>query len=254
MQCTILGCGASSGVPVILCECEVCRSPSPINKRLRTSAWLTIEGKDILIDSGLDFRQQALRAQIPKLDLVLFTHPHSDHINGIDDLKLFTFNKPNPLECIVHAWTQSELTNRFAYIFRNKKPATSYVPLIQLRQIDPLQESFTAASLNFTPLLVQHGKDQTLAFRYQDFAYITDCNGISDTMCQRLEKLEILVLDCLRITPHNTHFNLEQALAVVKKLQPKTTIFTHMSHEIDAVKHKDYLPKGVYFAYDTMKL
>jgi phosphoribosyl 1,2-cyclic phosphate phosphodiesterase len=256
MKLTILGSGTSTGVPVLLCKCPVCRSRNPRNQRLRASAWLQIQGKSLLIDTSTDFRQQALRAKIPRIDAVLYTHPHSDHVQGIDELRCYNFVQKSRIPVYGNLWTQNELCSRFPYIFEPKIPEGGGIPELTFHLIQAAAPFFRIPGLNekIIPLTLAHGSQECVGYRISSLAYVTDCSSIPDSTLERMSGLSILVLDCLRITAHKTHFNLDQALDLVAKLKPKKTFLTHLGHDMDYTKWMKRLPKGVAFAYDGLSI
>ena len=251
---TLLGTGTSTGVPIIHCPCSVCRSKNPKNKRLRASVWIEVAGRSLLIDTSTDLRQQALKYRIPRVDAVLYTHPHSDHILGIDELRAFNFSQKSRIPVFGNRWTVDELRQKFEYIFSPKPVEGGGIPLLDLHQLDPSVPHFEAASVPVTAIPVEHGSKECLAYRIGDFAYVTDVSRISEASMKRLEGLSLLILDCLRLTPHGTHFHLEKSLETIAALKPKRTYLTHMGHEIDYVKWERKLPPGVHFAYDGLRL
>ncbi len=252
---TILGCGTSTGVPLLFCKCKVCRSKNPKNHRLRTSAWLRVDGKSILIDASTDLRQQALSERIPRLDAILFTHPHADHVSGIDEIRSFNYIQKQRIPAHGNAWTCGELKTRFPYIFA---PTTNHVgggiPMIDLHEFRGTAKTVEVAGISVTPIALSHGREECIGYRIADLAYVTDCNAIPKASLERLRGLNTLVLDCLRIAPHGTHLNLERALEVVQDLRPKRTILTHLGHDFDYREWSKKLPKGVELAYDGLTL
>ncbi len=251
---TILGSGTSTGVPVITCSCSVCTSKSPRNKRLRASAWLEVDGKSILIDTSTDLRQQALRHKIQRVDAVLITHPHADHIMGLDELRAWNFAQKGRIPIYGNAWSERELRQKFEYIFDPKPVEGGGIPLLDLHRFDPQDSHLEVCGLRFVPIALEHGSQECVAFRLGDLAYVTDCNRIPEESLKRLEGLDTLVLDCLRIKPHGTHFHLEKSLETVAHLKPRRTWLTHLGHELDYLEWKGKLPKGVAFAYDGLKI
>ena len=251
---TILGSGTSTGVPVITCPCAVCHSKHPRNKRLRASAWLQTQGRSILIDTSTDLRQQALKHRIPRVDAVLMTHPHADHIMGLDELRAWNFSQKGRIPIYGNSWTEQELQQKFEYIFKPKPVEGGGIPLLDLHRFDAQAEKLEVCGLEFVPIALQHGSQECVAFRHQGLAYVTDCNVIPQTSLDRLQGLDVLVLDCLRIKPHGTHFHLEKALETVEQLKPRRTWLTHLGHELDYLEWKKKLPKGVAFAYDGLKI
>lgn len=256
MKLKILGSGTSTGVPVLLCPCPVCRSKHPRNQRLRASAWLQLENKSVLIDTSTDLRQQALKARIQSVDAVLYTHPHSDHVQGIDELRCFNFVQKARIPVYGNRWTQTELCSRFPYIFEPKIPEGGGIPELNFHLIDATAPFFRIPGLKekIIPLALAHGSQECVGYRVGSLAYVTDCSFIPEPTLERMRGLSILVLDCLRIEAHKTHFNLDQALAVVAKLKPKKTFLTHLGHDLDYTKWVKKLPKGVAFAYDGLSI
>lgn len=257
IELTILGCGTSTGVPLISCTCKVCRSKNPKNRRLRASVWLRAKGKSILIDTSTDLREQALRHRIFHVDAVLYTHPHADHVSGIDEMRAYNFIQKTRIPAYGNDWTCRELSSRFPYIFAPaEKVEGGGIPLLDLRPIDAKAASFMAAGLEFMPISLSHGSQECVGYRFDSVAYVTDCSYIPEESLERLRDLKLLVLDCLRLAPHGTHFNLEQALEVVSQLRPKKTVLTHLGHDFDYASwtKPGKLPRGVTLAYDGMKL
>ncbi len=249
MKITILGSGTSTGVPMVGCHCPVCTSDDPRDKRSRASILIETAGKYLLVDTSTDLRKQALREQIPHIDAVLFTHPHADHINGIDDLRGFHFIHKRIIPCYGSKETLDVISANFTYIFKGLEKA-GYYPLLESH---PVHEPFILFGKRIVPFPLVHGFTTATGYRIGDFAYITDCSSIPDGSMARLAGLDTLVIDALRYTPHVTHLNIEAALQVVAELKPRHTIFTHLTHEVpyaDTAK----LPAGVEFAYDGMVL
>jgi len=251
---TILGSGTSTGVPVITCPCSVCTSKHPRNKRLRASAWLQTQGKSILIDTSTDLRQQALKHRIGRIDAVLITHPHADHISGMDELRAWNFSQKSRIPLYGNEWSVRELKQKFEYIFSPKPIEGGGIPLLDLHLFDAQSPTLEVCGLPFQPIALRHGSQECVAFRLGRLAYVTDCNVIPEDSLRRLEGLDTLVLDCLRIQPHGTHFNVEKALETIERLKPRRTYLTHLGHELDYLEWKKKLPKGVAFAYDGLKI
>ena len=252
MKLTLLGCGNSTGVPIIQCKCKVCLSINPKNRRLRCSAWIEVNNKSFLIDTSPDLRQQALRADIQKIDAVLYTHPHADHIQGIDELRCYNFIQNHKIQAFGNSWTCQELKSKFSYIFSSKKVEGGGVPQINLNLIDTSTPFFIAADESIIPIKLFHGSKESVGYRIGSIAYLTDCSKIPTESKERLQGLSVLILDCLKLEKHPTHFNLEQALETIEELKPKTTYLTHLSHELDYEEDSKKLPKGVSFAYDGL--
>ncbi len=251
---TLLGSGTSSGVPLVGCTCRVCRSRNPKNHRLRASAWIQHSNKSILIDTSPDLRQQALRARIQRLDAVLYTHPHADHIHGIDDLRAFNFIQKAPLPTYVHDWTKRDLTTRFPYALNGGRSEGGGVPQLDLIEFDPRSDQFDIQGVSIIPLVLQHGSKESVGFRIGSVAYITDCSYIPAESIARLGALDVLILDCVRIAPHPTHYHLEQALQTIEQVKPKRAYLTHLGHEFDDLTWKHRLPRGVRLAYDGLRV
>jgi len=256
VRLTILGCGSSPGVPLIQCKCSVCRSHNPRNKRLRCSALIETRGKHILIDTSPDLRQQALREKIPRLDAVLYTHPHADHLHGIDELRGYNYIQKESIPVFGNAWTVSHLQHSFSYIFSpSQKQEGGGIPKLVLNEFKGSDPHVDAAGIPVIPLALQHGSHfESIGYRVDSVAYVTDCSYIPETTLERMKGLSVLILDCLRLEPHGTHFNLDQALETVSRIRPKKTFLTHLGHEVDYVKWEKKLPKGVHLAYDGLKV
>jgi phosphoribosyl 1,2-cyclic phosphate phosphodiesterase len=260
-ELVVLGCGTSTGVPLLFCECKVCRSRNPRNHRLRASVWLRAQGKSILIDTSTDLRQQALRHRSPRVDAVLYTHPHSDHVSGIDDMRAFNYIQKARIPAFGNAWTCRELRSRFPYIFApSDRVEGGGIPLLDLREFDTTSNRLQVEGLEFVPISTAHGSQECVGYRYRDLAYITDCSTIPEASLKRLEQLDTLVLDCLRLAPHGTHFNLDQALAIGERLRPRRTFLSHLGHDFEYSEwtkgrgSKRKLPPGTSLAYDGLKL
>ena len=232
MKVTILGSGTSTGIPVIGCRCKVCRSRNPKNKRLRASAWFQAGGKSILIDTSVDFRQQALTHKIPRVDAVLYTHPHADHIHGIDELRCYNFLQEGNIPVYGNEWSCRDLQHKFPYVFAGEKPEGGGIPRLTLNRIEG-QTPFEAAGIPVTPLPHAHGSQEALGYRIHSVAYVTDCSYIPAESLDRMRGLSVLILDCVRLKPHRTHFNLDQALETVNQVRPRRTYLTHLGHDFD---------------------
>ncbi len=254
MLITVLGCGTSTGVPLIHCACSVCRSKNPKNKRLRVSLWIKLGEKHFLIDASPDLRQQALREKIPRIDALFITHPHADHIGGIDELRSFNFIQKASIPAYGHEWTVTQLLSRFPYIFGPKRVEGGGVAQIILNQFNLDQESFDVQGVKVIPIRLSHGSSEVAGFRIGSFAYLTDCNFIPRESMKRLEGLDVLILDCLRMAPHDTHLHFESSMEYSLKIAAKKTIFTHMSHDFDYTAVSKKLPRTHALAYDGLKI
>ncbi|OFZ54546.1 MAG: hypothetical protein A2428_13185 [Bdellovibrionales bacterium RIFOXYC1_FULL_54_43] len=254
MVFTILGCGTSTGVPLIHCHCSVCRSKNPKNRRLRASAWVQFRGKNFLIDTATDFREQALRARIPRIDAVLYTHPHADHIHGIDELRSFNYAQGTPIPLYGNDWTCEEFEQKFAYIFHPTTQEGGGIPQLTLNRFSTALPELAIQGTSVTPISLLHGSKESVGYRFDSIAYVTDCSYISAASLERMKDLDVLILDCLRIEAHGTHFNLEQALEIITQVRPGKTYLTHLGHDFDYAKWAKRLPKGVALAYDGLKI
>ncbi len=250
LDITILGSGTSTGVPLIGCNCEVCTSTNPKNKRLRTSIKISSSTTTVVIDTTPDFRYQMLRTNTTQIDAVVFTHPHRDHYAGLDDIRPFNFFSQKPMAIYANALTQVAIKRDFYYAFEKDKDAG--LPEMILHTID--KDSFTIGDIPFIPIRVMHREMPVLGFRMGDFTYITDANYIPELEMEKIRGSKVLILNALRKQTHPTHYNLEQALAVLSSLDIPTVYFTHCSHQIglhDEVESS--LPKGIHLAYDGLQ-
>jgi phosphoribosyl 1,2-cyclic phosphate phosphodiesterase len=253
-ELTILGSGTSTGVPLIGCRCPVCRSKNPKNKRLRASAWVECSKKYFLIDTATDLRQQALNHKISRIDAILFSHPHADHVSGIDELRSYNFLQRSTLPAYGNSWTCDELKAKYSYIFNPRPVEGGGIPQVQLNRFDATVPSLTIQGVPVIPISVSHGSKECVGYRFDSIAYVTDCSYIPSTSFDRLKGLSALVLGCVRLKPHGTHFNLDQALEMVSQVRPKKTYLTHLGHDFDYAKWMKKLPKGVTLAYDGLKI
>jgi phosphoribosyl 1,2-cyclic phosphate phosphodiesterase len=251
MKVTFLGTGTSQGVPVIGCECDVCRSLDYRDKRLRSSIYLQVDGKSVVIDSGPDFRQQMLRERIQKLDAIVFTHAHKDHIAGLDDVRAFNFLQNADMPVYGTSSVLRQLEVEFYYAFEKfKYPGTPQLQLIEINE-----EEFSAQGVPIIPLPVLHFKLPVMGFRINDFSYITDANQIPESTYERLNGTKVMVLNALQREKHLSHFNLEEALAVADKIGAEQTYLIHVSHKLG--RHKTIekeLPNSVALAYDGLSI
>ena len=249
MRVKVLGSGTSSGVPVIGCQCSVCTSPDPKNHRTRASVAIELAQGTILIDTATDLRQQALRWGLDRVDAVLFTHAHADHIHGIDELRIFNIRQLIEIPCYATLDVIQRLQNYLQYILCPENASNSFRPHLELL---PLEGEFELLGKTIIPVPVFHGEMPIVGYRIGGFAYLTDVSHIPEDSWALLHDLDLLLLDALRIKPHPTHYSLDQALEVVEKIQPKRTALTHISHMIDHADINRKLPLGVELAYDGM--
>lgn len=252
MKITFLGTGTSQGVPIIACDCEVCRSTDTRDKRLRSSILIENEGQTFIIDTGPDFRQQMLRANVKRLDAVIFTHEHRDHISGLDDIRAFNFVMKQAIDVYADKRVDEAIRKReYPYIFA--KEQYPGIPEINMHIIT--DRHFTIGKTSFTPIQVMHMNLPVLGFRIGNFTYITDANFISEEEQEKIIGSEIIVLNALRKERHPSHFNFEEALALISKWKPKQAYFTHISHQLG--KHADVekeLPPRIRLAYDELAI
>lgn len=252
MRVTFLGTGTSTGVPVVGCHCPICTSSEPKNKRLRQSVKIEANGKHFLIDTTPDLRLQLLRAPIPRLDFVLFTHSHSDHLMGLDDIRPFNFRQHEPIHAFASAPTAKAIRRSFSYIWDTSSQLGGGKPQLELHAVDA---PFTHDGIDIVPIPVSHGDWTILGYRIGPFAYITDTNGIPPSSMRLLEGVEILALDGLRPTPpHPTHFTIDQAIACAREIGARTTYLIHLTHDVDHSTVEAGLPAGVLLAYDGLSL
>ena len=247
----VLGSGTSSGVPTIGCQCKVCTSDDPRDKRLRPSILVQYEGRNVVIDTTPDFRQQALRAGMSRLDAVLYTHSHADHMMGLDDVRPFNFIQRERIPIYAYPDAMDTIRNCFSYIFSNQKTESS-VPKIEanLFGIDPID----LFGLAFTPLRLNHGRGTTHGFRFGDAAYLTDHSDIPEESIALLQNLDVLFLDALRLNPHPTHTTLDRAVQWVEQLKPRRAFFTHMCHDLGHERTESRLPEHVRLAFDGLRI
>lgn len=253
-QMILLGTGTSVGVPTIGCGCEVCQSTDPHDNRTRASAILGLPEGNLLIDTSPDLRIQLLRERIGLVHAVVYTHEHADHVMGLDDLRLFPFYIGHPVPLYCEETVEQRIRKAFDYAFSNHEPTHSgAVPQLRFHRID--DEPFDVLGARLTPVRMLHGpKFTTLGFRIGNVAYCTDTSFIPDESLKLLEGLDVLVLDALRHRPHITHLSLEEAIAISRRLQPKRTIFTHISHELGYAATNATLPPGMELGFDGMRI
>jgi phosphoribosyl 1,2-cyclic phosphate phosphodiesterase len=250
MKVTFLGTGTSTGVPVIGCTCRVCTSGDPRNRRLRPSLLLEWDTRKILVDSSSDFRQQALQHRIDRLDAVLYTHSHADHVMGLDDLRIYNFRQRADLPVYGSAGTLQDLRRTFWYAFTDTQEGGGK-PRLDLRVV---AAPFDLFGTKVVPVPLLHGDLEVLGYRIGGFAYCTDCNFVPPPSLQALGGLDILVIDALRPTPHPTHFSLPETLALLEVLKPARAFLIHMGHDIEHSETESALPPFVRLAFDGLVL
>lgn len=255
VSATLLGTGTSMGVPVVGCDCEVCTSEDPRDRRLRCSLLIdaVAVGRapvQILVDTSTDLRQQALTYGVERIDAILFTHAHADHILGLDEVRVFNFRQGAPIPCLGTRETLERIRRTFAYVFEDGEEGGGK-PKLDLREVDG---PFRLFGLDVVPVPVLHGSLEVLGFRFGNFAYVTDCNSIPPSSLELLRGVEVLVLDALRYRPHPTHFSIAESLEIVAQLGPRQTYFTHLTHEVRHGAPAIDLPEGVAFGYDGLRI
>ena len=251
LKITFLGTGTSSGVPMIGCDCEVCTSADKKDKRLRSSILVESDTTTLVVDTTPDFRYQMLRAGVKKLDAVLFTHPHKDHVAGLDDVRAFNYFLTKPMELYANALTEEAIKREFAYAFSDKKYPG--IPNLSLNTID--DKPFYIGDIPVIPILVWHLKMPVLGFRFGNFTYITDANKINDEEKEKIKGSLAMVLNALRKEKHISHFTLDEAVDMVQELGVPNGYFTHISHQLG--RHVDVnagLPEGIELAYDGLEI
>jgi phosphoribosyl 1,2-cyclic phosphate phosphodiesterase len=254
MKITMLGCGNSSGVPIIGCDCPTCSSDNPKNNRTRVSVYVETEQAKLLIDTSPDLRAQALRHNIRHVDAVLYTHDHADHVHGIDDVRSYNYMTNQPLPVYGDEVNMRQIEARFPYAFLERTQANWLRPALIAHHLPKLAGSFEVNGQKIIYFEQIHGKIKSLGYRIGDFAYSTDVNILPEESLSALEGVKIWIVDCLRYEPAHSHSYLENTLAWIKRIQPKRAVLTHMSHEIEYEAIKAQLPEGVEPGYDGLAL
>src|SRR5258707_1108773 len=252
MKVTVLGSGTSSGVPAIGCDCAVCRSTDPHDRRLRPSILIEAEnGPTILVDTSTDLREQALANRIRRVDAILFTHTHADHVFGLDDIRRYNHMQRTAIPCYGSAGTLVRLRQMFSYVFEPPAQIGGGIPQLTLTEVDG---PFSIGGVDIVPVPVLHGALPVLGYRVGSFAYLTDCNRIPETSWPLLAGVRTLILDALRHRPHATHFSVSESLDVVARIGAERAYFTHMCHDLPHAETNAHLPAGVQLAYDGLVL
>ncbi|MFL2980968.1 MAG: MBL fold metallo-hydrolase [Methylophilaceae bacterium] len=248
---TILGAGSSAGTPVVGCKCSTCLSDNPRNKRTRCSSMVTLQnGKNILIDTSPDLREQSLRESIVSVDAVLFTHAHADHCHGIDDLRAFCQLNKKQIPLYGNKFVMDQLVEKFKYAMIEPKNFWE-IPVLKPNIVDG---PFKIFEETITPIPVMHGKSQINGYRIGNLAYITDTSEISKNSMKLLDGIDVLLIDCLRMEPHFTHLSLPESISIAKKIKANKTYLIHMTHSLEYETLKNILPEGIYVGYDGLKL
>lgn len=251
LKIQVLGSGTSSGVPTIGCACEVCRSTDPRDNRLRPSVLLTYAGRNIIIDTTPDFRTQILRGGVNRLDAIVYTHGHADHILGLDDVRPFNFRQGGKIPIYATPSTFSTIEQAFSYVF-DKRERKSAIPQIEVNLIG--DAPFDVLGLRFVPVPVLHGDQIIHGFRVGNFAYLTDHSEIPGASWALLQDLDVLFLDALRHKPHPTHSTVQTSIETALKLKPKRCYFTHICHDLPHAATEASLPAGIHLAFDGLQL
>ncbi len=250
MRLTFLGTGTSQGVPVIACRCRVCRSGDSRDRRLRTSALLEVEGRNILFDIGPDFRQQMLREDVGRLDAILITHAHRDHVGGLDDIRSFNYVQHSKMDVYLNAEARFAIERDYHYIFEPHQ-----YPGLPEADLHTVEAPFRAAGVEVVPVKAMHKDLPVLGYRIGAMAYITDANYMAPAEIAKLKGVKVLVINALRREKHFSHYSLPEALAVIEEVAPERAYLTHMSHEMGL--HEEVsatLPPHVALAYDGLKV
>jgi phosphoribosyl 1,2-cyclic phosphate phosphodiesterase len=251
LKITFLGTGTSSGVPMIGCDCEVCTSTDKKDNRLRSSILVESPNTIVVVDTGPDFRYQMLRQKVKHLDAVIFTHPHKDHLAGLDDIRAFNFFSKKPIEVYADSLTEEAVRRDFYYAFSD----TKYPGIPELNLNTIALDPFVVGDIPVQPVPVWHLKMPVMGFRFGKFTYITDANRIDEESKQKIRGSEVLVLNALRKSKHISHFSLSEAIDMAKQLGVPNTYLTHISHQMG--RHSDVekeLPQGIHLAYDGLVL
>jgi phosphoribosyl 1,2-cyclic phosphate phosphodiesterase len=251
LKITVLGSGTSVGVPTIGCHCDVCTSTDTRDNRLRPSILIGYEGRNVLVDTTPDFRTQALRAKIERIDAILFTHAHADHLMGLDDVRPFNFRQKVRMPIYAAPVTMEAIRRCFQYVFADVERSTN-VPKLDTHILDG--SSFEIHGLTFTPVPVLHGKETIYGFRFGDAAYLTDHSEIPESSYELLQGLDVLFLDALRYKPHPTHSTVERSIRTVERLAPRRAYFTHICHDLGHERAEGMLPPNIRLAYDGLEI
>lgn len=251
MKITFLGTGTSQGVPVIACDCNTCLSSDEHDKRLRTSLLLETEDTTLVIDAGPDFRQQMLREHVTRLDAILLTHEHKDHIGGLDDVRAFNYKSQDAIDIYSEERVQKVLRKEYSYVFSEYQ-----YPGIPKMRLDPIpDQGFTVNKLQIVPVRVFHYRLPVYGFRIGNFAYITDANYIPEESKERLYGVKYLVVNALRKEKHISHFSLREAVDFIREISPKKAFITHISHQMGLHENvSKELPAEIVLAYDGLSL
>jgi phosphoribosyl 1,2-cyclic phosphate phosphodiesterase len=251
IKLTVLGSGTSMGVPTLGCDCKVCTSEDPRDNRLRPSVAVEYDGRTVLIDTTPDFRQQALRMRMRRIDAILYTHAHADHIMGLDDVRPLNLKQRSAIPIYGSEDTLENIHRAFRYVFDNEAPESA-IPKLTLNIVT--DDGVELFGLRFKPLPVEHGRSMAYGYKFGQVAYLTDHSLIPEKSLEQLYGLDVLFLDALRHKPHPTHSTVQQSLNYVQQLSPKRAYFTHISHDLSHARTEEMLPPNVRLAYDGMAI
>lgn len=252
MKITFLGTGTSQGIPVIACNCKVCSSPNPKDKRLRTSVMFSFNDKNIVVDTGPDFRAQMLREKVDNIEAVLYTHNHKDHVAGLDDVRPLCFKHNKEIDIYGEQYVLDSLAREFNYIFNDEFNYPG-IPRVNANKITT--EPFTIAGKTIIPIRGLHYKLPVLGFRIDKITYLTDMNSISEEELNKIKDSEVLVINALQKEPHISHFKLSESIEIAKKINAKKTYFIHMSHTLGTHEEiQKELPEGIELSYDGLSV
>jgi phosphoribosyl 1,2-cyclic phosphate phosphodiesterase len=251
VEVIVLGSGTSHGVPMIGCTCAVCTSGDPRDQRTRPSIFVRMGDQRILVDTATELRLQCITHNIDRVDAVLFTHHHADHVTGLDDVRRFNWLMRQPLQCYGSERTLRNLRQMFLYAFEHAPDSPHSRPELELHPID--DQPFRIGGETIVPIPLVHGSLPVLGFRFGDFAYCTDCNDIPDESLSRLGGLDVLILEAVRRTPHPAHFHLDGAVEMARRIGARRTYFTHIAHQLGHEETNRELPDGMALAYDGLR-
>lgn len=252
MKITFLGTGTSQGVPLIGCTCPVCQSSDKKNKRLRTSVWVQSGKTNVVIDTGPDFRYQMLRAGVPRIDALVFTHGHKDHVAGLDDVRAFNYWQDESIDLYANKQTEEVLLREFQYVFNGVKYPG--IPRLNINSIEGAM-NFHVGDLMFQPIKVMHYKLEVYGYRIGDFCYITDANYIAKEEMEKIKGCKVLVISALRKEKHISHFSLKEAIEIAQASGAATTYLTHISHQMGLAENVEKeLPENIHLAYDELTI